>query len=420
MSERIEAPITPWDMYLHGAGQPVAPQPPPGQQGQQGQEQEQEWGAWERRTIRKVARRGLDIRHIEYPQAMSDITGESHTLYAIEGGFEYDGYIALPNVQDVAIVGKGGASIPVPSGNRGYDIHADGGNFYLSCDFDQTADGAWGRFWASGDNMIAESMEFVGSGRPANPNPSEPLGYKSGPAMYMPAASDGAVNYMRDVTNRHGGVMADEHFGDRPSGMWYGRGHSGILRIQDSEISEFPNNGIYASASPGTFEIDNTTFDTNGVSAVRLPHGYMNECHVVYNSKDTGLSNADTPDHASLGIAVEQKKAGVTDDPAPKIQNCTVELLNVPKTRGAITTYQIYRDAEIGLIDNCRIVVNKGAGRDTAHIYISGSCDRIEDCTFAGDADLGVSVDNNGPMLRARNNTFNTPPSRENYDGPVR
>lgn len=368
----------------------------------------------------RAERAGLDIRHVEHPTSTADITGRPHTCYVVDGALDYDGPADLGHVKDVAIIGTDGATLPIPAGNRGYDIRADGERFYLSLDFDQRAPGAWGRFWTSGGHMIADNMTFIGSGRRANPTPGQPLGDTAGPAMYMPATSDGAVNYMHNVTNVHGGVLPDEHFGDRPSGMWYGRSHTGALRITDSEISEFPNNGIYASASPGVFEIETTTFDTNGVSAVRLPHGFMANCHVVYNSADTGLRNADTPNHASLGIAIEQKKAGVTSAPAPGIYNCTVELLNVPKTRGAIATYDIYRPAEIGTIANCEITVDRGAGRDTAHIYISGSCERIERCLLDGSADRGASVVNLGPPIEVSGNEFDAPAGRENYRGAVR
>lgn len=338
---------------------------------------------------------GIDVDRVEHVSSTAEIDLRPRTVYAVSGRLERDGDIT-GRAEHVAIVGLGDGVLPVPHGNRGYDIGVRGGPFLLSgMTIDQTAGGgAWGRIAAPGDGMQLVDVEWRGSGKPANPDPSEPIGQKSGPGVSMPATSESATNVQRNVTNVHRGVLADIHFGDRPIGQWLGSKHKGTLRMVNCEYSAWANNALYASASPGRFEIEGGVYRDNGVSALRIAHGKMEDVVVEHDASRGLLGNANARGHASVGVAAEQKKDGANGKPGPDLINVTVRMKDVSKGGAAARAYDIHGKAEWGKIIGCDLHVERKAGDYAADIEIRGGVKAIRDLTVSGSNPRHHSIDN--------------------------
>lgn len=355
---------------------------------------------------RELARRiGLDIRRVEHVDSAGKIRGRDNTLYVATDDI---GKIDVGRVHDTAIVGQDGAdvSLTIDRRDRSWDVLAEGSNFvFANIDLDQRKPGAWGRVHAHGDGMWVRNLQTIGKARPANPDPSRPIQVTSGPTWSLVAPSPNAVNGLVNVTDKHGGVLADRHFGDRPMGMWYGASHKGTVRIVNSELSEYPNNGLYATAAPGSIEAIDSRFWNNGVTAGRFSHGFWKRCDIGYDHENSGLGNADAENHGTVGIGVEQKKDGVTGESGPDIIDCTVRMKNVAKGGAGIRAYDIYKPAKIGDILRTDIHIERGCGDYAADMEIAGKVGEIKACELSGSNRQFASVHNTSGRTVTLDNT---------------
>lgn len=338
---------------------------------------------------------GIDVKQVKRVESTSELDGADHTLNYAPDGLDWDGPADLGSVSNVAVIGDG--ELRVPAGRRAYSVIAQGHDFlWAGIDLNQEAPGAWGRVRAPGARMQVRDITFVGRGRRANPDPSSGLpGGTAGAAIYMPAKSPDATNTIEGVTMVHGGVLADQHFGDRPTGVFLAGRHRGTLRIIDTEISSVPNNAIYATAAPGRVEIEGCTFEDNGVMCGgRIAHGYWKNCQIEYDASRDGLDNADAPEHGVSALGSEQKKDGANGKPGPDVINCSVTVTNVGKGGTGLRAYDIHRDAKWGVIRDTDIHIEDGAGDWAADIELRGVVESIRNCEFSGSKDSYHSIDN--------------------------
>ncbi|WP_273835104.1 hypothetical protein [Halococcus sp. PRR34] len=371
----------------------------------------------------RAAQAGLTINTTTTVTSTSQINGDANTLHIIDGNsqdpFTWDGPMDLGSIDDTAICGINGASISLPAGFRDRMITVSGGSGFLwsGVDIDQTASGAWGRFNINtSTNGIIEFVRTIGKGRRANPDPSEePYGATTGATISIPAGSSSGTNHIRNVEFIHGGVFANQHFGDRPIGIFLAGGHSGTLRIERSVFEEFPNNGLYATNTTGEVIVADTRIWNNGVTNGRIARGEFINCVSGFDYTDTGMMNANNPGHAVRGFSVEDKGKGTDVD----ITNCTVRLVNVANAGGGIVTDDFGDGA--GTFDQVTGTdVHIYNAQDVPDVRIEeGSINAITDCTFEGTADSGVSVQNNGPSVTVSNNSFDYPAGRQRYAGPI-
>lgn len=371
--------------------------------------------------FKRIARQnGVKVDRVVHVDRTSDIDGKRNVVYAVEGRLDYDGPVDINGTDHVAIVGKNNAHLKIPRKNRDWDVLGGGSNHFLwaNIDFDQSASGAWGRFNAPGDGIVLRDTEWIGSGRSANPNPDDPVGYKTGPGVSMPATSSGAVNIQENVVNIQRDVLANKHFGDRAIGQWYGGSHKGTLRMINCEYSGWANNALYASASPGNFEIEGGRYRDNGVSALRIPHGHIKNVLVEHDATRDILGNANTPGHASVGVASEVKKAGNNGKPGPDLINVTVRMMSVGKGGTAARAYDIHNNADWGTIKNCDFHVERGTGDWAADIEIRGDVKAIKNCKFNGSQNRHHSIDNrSGDRVVVENSSWGYPSGRSRSGG---
>jgi hypothetical protein len=84
--------------------------------------------------------------------------------------------------------------------------------------------------------------------------------------LLMPrVGSPDGVGVIRRFVARDGGVL-----GRRRIGVWVGPENGGVLRFEACQLEEFPNNGIYASASKGAIEVLGGTYRNSDISQLRL------------------------------------------------------------------------------------------------------------------------------------------------------
>ena len=84
--------------------------------------------------------------------------------------------------------------------------------------------------------------------------------------LLMPqVGSPDGIGVIRRFVARNGGVL-----GRRRIGVWVGPGNRGTLRFEACRLEEFPNNGIYASASKGAIRVLGGTYRNSDISQLRL------------------------------------------------------------------------------------------------------------------------------------------------------
>ena len=184
----------------------------------------------------------------------------------------------------------------------------------------------------------------------------------------------------------------------------------------NTQFEEFSGPAVYGSACPGTINATGCRFYNNAVAQFRVADGSIVDSTVGYDFNNTGLNNADTASHGVAGIASEQKKAGRGG--SVDVKNCTIEWLNVAKTRGAVVTYDIHSAGTFGTIEGSEIVTDNVGG--AAGIRIDGRCSAITGCAFSGSESSGSAVVNNGPPIRMEGNTFDLASGRTRISGPTR
>lgn len=370
----------------------------------------------------RAEQHGLTINNTVTVTSMADIDGADNTLYIVDGNngaLSHNGKHALGTVNDVAICGKNDAVLSIPAGFRDWSLTTSGGSGFLwsGIDLDQTADGAWGRLAINtSTNGIIEFVKTLGKGRLADPDPSaDPYGGTSGTTISIPATSTSGTNYIRNVSFVHGGVFPDQHYGDRPIGVFLAGDHAGTLRIVRSNFEEFPNNGLYATNTTGSVICSDTTFWNNGVTNGRIAFGEFINCTHGFDYTDTGMMNADAPEHAANGISVEDKGHGTDVD----ITNCSIEMVNVASCGGGIVTND-FGDGP-GAFDRIEETdVHIYNAQDAPDINIrAGSVNEIVNCVFSGEADSGASVNNDGPAVAVGGNEFSYPSGRAHYSGAI-
>lgn len=348
---------------------------------------------------------GITINNTKTVTSMAQIDGASNTLYIVDGSagpLQHDGKHGLGTVNNVAICGINDARLEVPAGFRDYSLTTSGGSNFMwsGIDLDQTASGAYGRLNISVAHAgFVESFQTIGSGAPSGGGPGEPYAQ-----LHTPATSSSGTVRIKDVSLIHGGHFANNHQGKIGAfGIQFPGNHQGTLNIVDSQIEEFPNNGIYASACAGTINVKGGRYFNNGVSQVRIADGTIDGATIGYDYQNTGMSNADASGHGIVGIGSEQKKNGRGG--SVDVKNCTFEWTNVKKTRAAIATYDIHSAGKFGVIEGNNITVDNAGG--AAHIRIDGNGNAIRNNTFGGSVSGGSCLVLKG-QVSVSGNTNNT------------
>lgn len=139
----------------------------------------------------------------------------------------------------------------------------------------------------------------------------------------------------------------------------------GELTFRDCEIVGFPDNGLYASSATGRVRVEGGYYANNAISNVRVGDGaVISGAHVRVDYEEEVLEN-------TRGIRLREG----TD---VLVENCTIELLRVPVSDGAITVSTGMREVTIR-DTTIRVDANNVTG-----ILAKSPSDRFEDGAATG------------------------------------
>lgn len=322
---------------------------------------------------------GITINTTENISSVGEIDGQSNTLYKVDGNLEHTGgKHDIGNVDNVAIAGTQGSTLSIPSGFTDYSVTVSGGHDFMwsGINLDQSANGATGRLnFNVSTNGYYEYFQLQGD---AGVGP----GGGPGPILHIPATSSSGRVRMRGVSLIYGGNFPDDHEGNLGAmGIFFNpNDHNGVLRIEDSQIEEFPNNAIYASACAGAIEVKGSRLYNNGVSQFRASNGWLRDSTIGYDYNNTGMKNPRQPGHGLVGCLIEQKKDG-SGGKVSDITNNTVEMLNVANCGGGIAGSAAHNSGYVGEVSGNEITMGNADGAD-AIAERNGSFDTVTNNTI--------------------------------------
>ena len=118
---------------------------------------------------------------------------------------------------------------------------------------------------AARDRILVRDVEVVGRG-------SYPGGAAQnvGNALLPVVRSAQGAGLVQNFVAREGGVVGRYNNGHGRVGIYVGPSIRGSLRFVDCHLEEFPNNGIYASRTPGRIMVEGGLFRNNDAANVRL------------------------------------------------------------------------------------------------------------------------------------------------------
>lgn len=206
--------------------------------------------------------------------ALSAAADDGHLLVFPEGAYRFDSPAALLGLTDFGVVGRGDATFVAPPDHSGPWLTIDRGRGLLfeNIRVDVTAGNTAPTIQLGvTDGLVVRDVEVVGRGtraasRSEDGGANPPVGNALNPVVRSP---DGEGVVERFVARR-GGHIGAYNGGRGRVGIFVGRSHRGRLRLVDCRLEEFPNNGVYASRTPGTVQVEGGTFANNDISQVRL------------------------------------------------------------------------------------------------------------------------------------------------------
>ncbi len=166
--------------------------------------------------------------------------------------------------------------------------------------------------------------------------------------LAVEGSSDGGPNLFRlDVTDSDGSGLVEQLSapdgavgGSTISGCYVGNRNRGDLRFVDCHIEGFPDNGLYADPPGGRMVVEGGYYANSGISNVRVRAGSLVEnVHVRCDNASEGFENM-------RGIRLTNYNPEPEAPPAV-VSNCTVEMVDVSSSDGAIELSSDLTAAEI-------------------------------------------------------------------------
>ena len=172
-------------------------------------------------------------------------------------------------------------------------------------------------------------------------------GANAGYAFNIALTDASGVGRLKNVRVPHGADPSVYGDGNGRIGLWAGFRHKGTLRFENSELSEFGNNGIY-SRCPGNIQVVDSYFSNNNVASVRIAGKgsfVENSTIVIDFSEYDGPFSSPNEAFGPAGVVFDNKKPGLSSDRFPpkgypgEVRGSRIELRNVPdsvtENRGA-------------------------------------------------------------------------------------
>lgn len=207
-------------------------------------------------------------------ESLVDAAADDTLLIFPEGTYRFDETNTLLGVNNFGIMGRGETTFVAPAGHNGSWFTIDRGRnlLFQNIDLDVTARNTAPTLQLGvTEGLLVRDVEIIGRGTWTEQGSD---GGGSNPAVgngFLPIVrSPKGHGTVERFVARQGGKIGRYNAGRGRVGIFVGKSHKGNLRLVDCHLSEFPNNGIYASRTTGTVQIDGGIFHNNDISQVRL------------------------------------------------------------------------------------------------------------------------------------------------------
>lgn len=239
---------------------------------------------------------------------------------------------------NVGVVGEGDVVFKIQPGVK----PGSGGNLFVfagvnqalweNVDIDISAsDTTAGLNFRTDDGFVVDGLEYLGRG--THSSGDVPFGIT---AQVHNSASTGIIrNY---VAKKGSGIGLYKSGGGR-GGVYIGGGHYGTIEIDNCDLREFGNNGLYTSRTYGNVQVSDSYFENNNAANVRISGdgSYVENSTIVIDmDRYTGPRESLESSFNPRGVVIEQSK--YNDKPGPaEVRNCDIEMLACPaRTQGGI------------------------------------------------------------------------------------
>ena len=271
-----------------------------------------------------------------------------------EGTYQFGANRLWIGEQTIGMEGTGRVTLVPPEGNNEHILTADGGNalYFGGFNVDQTIPETVGAFrLIARQRVYIEDVQFFGRGDRSTDHVNNML--------HVSLEDPDGQGVVRNVVSKrnHWAKYAN---GSGRIGIWSGSRHRGTVRIVDCDLREFGNNALYTSRCPGKVQVEDSYFENNNASSVRIggEGSYAENClFVVDLEKYTGPRDREGDDFYHRGVVVEEHFQQLPDQkPAgARVRNCEFLYENVPNSTPAVTVWSNGRTLEL---QNCRFVFN--------------------------------------------------------------
>jgi hypothetical protein len=301
---------------------------------------------------------------------LAEHAGDDTLLYFPEGTYVIDGVFSLDEFTHLGLVGDGAALRPA-EGYHGYMLSFGTFEGEVPTDF---------RF----ENLTFDLRGQGVGARPLQVQVADGLRISDVSVTGRQDAGSGMMRF--EVGSPDGaGVVERLHLPDGArkstdtAACLVTGANRGELRFVDCIVQRFPNNGLYASSSRGQITVDGGYYANNGIANVRVSGGsVVRGVQVRCDDAGPGFPNM-------RGIRLD-------DGGVVRVEDCTVELLDVTGADAAITCEPtvdgaVVRNTEV-LIDTddiAALLVKPPDGERTEEFT-------FERCTIDGSASGGAAV----------------------------
>jgi hypothetical protein len=227
-------------------------------------------------TVTNVVNAGIDPSGSEpIDERLAELVADDTLLVFPEGRYTVE-KLVLEGYTNLGLVSKPGAAptlvpaVPSDEIDNQFVQFLDVAEFYVDgFDFDFTKDGYGGVVRVRGrGNFVARNLRIRGK-MPDEDRPSQPA------AFHFGQRDESSRGVVERAVAKDGG-----HQGGNAIGMYVDKDHAGELIIRDSDIRNFPNNGLYASApgrtepsftgEDGPVHVEGGLYKNNNIANVRI------------------------------------------------------------------------------------------------------------------------------------------------------
>lgn len=314
-----------------------------------------------------------------FEEALADDT----LLRFPEGTYKFERSHTVTDVDRVGIAGRGDVTfVPNASWNgKLFDVKDVDAFLLGGVDVDLTRENTTaGLKLRCREAFRVADVEFLGRGTHRDEHVFHALN-----AAVVNADGQGLV---RNLVAKRGSAVDRYKNGNGRGGIYVGPWNEGTITVQNCHLSEFGNNGIYASRTPGDVRVLGGTFRNNSPSSVRIGgRGSRVEGALVEVDPSTYEGPSFDGSRSKLrGVVVEQKtkQRDILKPAGAVVRDCRIRFGDNP-TKGPPVV--VWSNGKTLSIENCRIHVEN----DTPAVLREGLVDQGSNPPWRGERWVRVS-----------------------------